>query len=411
MSQPVLDVAGLGKRYAEYGSELKRIANWFGARNPITRGHWALRDIAFSLRGGEALALIGPNGAGKSTLLKLITGTVRPTTGTVAVAGRVSAILELGLGFNPEFTGRQNVRQAGGLMGLSSGEIDRLMPEIEGFAEIDEFFDQPFRTFSSGMGARLMFALATAVRPEILIVDEVLSVGDAYFQHKIFSRIREFRNAGTSILLVTHSMADVRELCDRVLLLDKGKIAKEGPPDEVIDYYNALVATKELSKLTIQQRRQKSGWVMTRSGTFEAVVARIELLNPITGAAISTAAVGQSLRLDIDVAARGDIPELVLGIMVRDRTGHVVYGTNTWHARQVESDLKANEVVTYEILLGGHLGVGSYSLTVSVSSSDTHLVNNFEWSDNLIVFDVINGDRPFFIGTTALDANFRVRRS
>jgi lipopolysaccharide transport system ATP-binding protein len=177
MNQPVLHVDRVGKRYATYGSNLARFATWFGAKVHPLDEFWAARDISFSLRKGEALALIGQNGAGKSTLLKLITGTVRPTTGAVAVAGRVSAILELGLGFNPEFTGRQNIYQAGGLMGFSRERLTALMPEMEDFAELGEFFDKPLRVYSSGMQARLAFSLVTAVRPDVLIVEGLNELG------------------------------------------------------------------------------------------------------------------------------------------------------------------------------------------------------------------------------------------
>jgi lipopolysaccharide transport system ATP-binding protein len=175
MSDILLDVVHVGKRYTTYASNLQRFANWFGAGIKPSAEFWAVSDISFQVRRGESVALIGQNGAGKSSLLKLITGTVRPSTGSVAVAGSVSAILELGLGFNPEFTGRENAFHAGGLMGISQAELATLMPQIESFAEIGAFFDQPFRVYSSGMQARLAFALATARRPDLLIVDEVLS--------------------------------------------------------------------------------------------------------------------------------------------------------------------------------------------------------------------------------------------
>lgn len=411
MSRAVLVAAKLSKRYVEYGSELRRIATWFGASFQARREHWAVRDVSFNIKTGESLALIGQNGAGKSTLLKLITGTVRPSSGTVMVGGRVSAILELGLGFNPELTGRLNVHQAGGLMGMSGTEIGELMPEIEAFAEIGEFFDQPFRTYSSGMGARLMFALATAMRPEILIVDEVLSVGDAYFQHKSFNRIREFKRQGTSILLVTHSMHDVRELCDRVILLDKGMVLKDGTPDEVVDYYNALIADRENAKLTIEQRREKSGWLVSRSGTYEVRVVRMTLLDQATREEVAVARVGQNLLLMVEVNCVQAVPRLVLGIHFRDRTGHSVWGTNTWHTKQVVEALQAGERLVYEIDFACRLGPGSYSVSPALVSSDTHLDNNYDWTDNMLVFEVVNLDRPFFIGTSVIDAEFRIVRT
>lgn len=410
MSNVVLDVRNISKCYTSFRSNLSRYMRWFGVHVSPQQEYWAVKDVSFSLRTGEALALIGQNGAGKSTLLKLITGTVRPTTGNIAVLGRISAILELGLGFNPEFTGRQNVYLASGLMGLSTRQIDEIIPAIEDFSELGEFFDQPLRVYSSGMQARLAFSVATAVRPDVLIVDEVLSVGDSYFQHKSFDKIRKFKEEGTSILLVTHSMGDVRALCDRVILLDKGKILKDGPPDEVVDYYNALIAEKENARLSVEQKRQKNGWFVTRSGNFQAKIKSLVLLDEMTQEPVEIARVGQRLAVKLLATINEDIPRLVLGYMLRDRTGHVVWGTNTWHTEQVLNDLKKGEEVEFYMPFTCILGPGSYSFTYALTSSDTHLENNYEWVDNALVFDVINADKKYFIGTSWLDAVFQISR-
>lgn len=406
----VLNVENVGKRYASYRSNLHRFATWFGANINPTSEYWANTNITFSVEPGEAVALIGQNGAGKSTLLKMITGTVRPTTGTVDVKGRISAILELGLGFNPEFSGRDNVFHAGGLMGYSREELAELMPDIEAFAEIGEFFDQPLRIYSSGMQARVAFALATAKRPEVLIVDEVLSVGDSYFQHKSFDKIRQFKDEGTSIILVTHSLGDVRALCDRVILLDKGNILKDGFPDEVIDFYNAMIAARENANLTVEQKRDKDGWLLTRSGTFDVKVQDVQLLDTTTKKPINTTRVGQNLTIALTAVVEKPVERLVLGFMLRDRTGHVVWGTNTWHTQQALNELKVGEKILYQLPFTCTLGPGSYSVSISLSSSDTHLDNNYEWQDNSIVFDVLNTDKPVFIGSSWLDGTFEITR-
>ncbi|RCS23329.1 ABC transporter ATP-binding protein [Phyllobacterium salinisoli] len=406
----VLDISHVSKCYAAYRSNLQRFANWFGASIAPESEFWANRDISFQVKQGEALALIGQNGAGKSTLLKIITGTVRPTSGSVTVAGRISAILELGLGFNSEFTGRQNIYQAGGLMGFSQAELTELMPAIEDFAEIGEFFDQPTRVYSSGMQARLAFALATAKRPDVLIVDEVLSVGDSYFQHKSFDRIRQFKQEGTSIILVTHSLGDVRALCDRVILLDKGTVMKDGAPDEVVDYYNAMIAERENAKMTVEQKRNQNGWLNTRSGSFEVVIDSIMLLDAKTLDPVNTARVGQQLLLKLVAHSNQDIPRLVLGYMLRDRAGHVMWGTNTWHTKQVIENVTAGEKIEYDLPFTCTLGPGSYAFSPTLVSSDTHLENNYEWQDNALVFDVVNVDGTFFIGSSWLDAKFMISR-
>jgi lipopolysaccharide transport system ATP-binding protein len=405
-----LHVQNLGKSYRQWGSELRRIASWFVPSIAPREEHWVLKDVSFSIGPGEAVGIVGQNGAGKSTLLKLITGTTQPTQGQVQLRGRVAAILELGMGFSPDLTGRQNAYHSAGLMGYSQADIERTIPEIEAFAEVGEYFDQPVRTYSSGMQIRVAFSVATAFKPDLLIVDEALAVGDSYFQHKSFDRIRQFRNEGVSIMLVTHSMGDVRTLCDRVILLDKGNVLKDGQPDEVVDYYNALIAAKENAKLTVEQRREKNGWLLTKSGTGEARVKSLRLLNAVSGDDLAVVQVGQAVELRLEASIHADIPRLVLGYMIRDKQGHVVWGTNTWHTRQIQEGVKSGEIVVFKLPFTCTLGPGSYSVSPALVSSDTHLIDNYEWADNLLVFDVINVDRDTFIGSNWLDAQFSITR-
>ena len=406
-----IEVIGLGKAYRRWGGELRRFASWVVPSIRPREENWVLKDVSFKIGAGEAIGIIGQNGAGKSTLLKLITGTTQPTAGNIAVRGRVAAILELGMGFNGDLTGRENVIHSAGLMGYSRSQIDRAIPDIEAFAEIGAYFDQPMRTYSSGMQMRVAFSVATAFRPDLLIVDEALSVGDSYFQHKSFDRIRQFRDEGVSIIFVSHSLADVRTLCDRVILMDKGRVLKDGVPDEVVDYYNALIAEKENAKLSVDQRREKSGWLMTRSGSGEARVASLHLVDAATGAELAVANVGQRVELLLDVAVKHDLPRLVLGYMIRDKQGHIIWGSNTWHTGQIVEAPRAGETIRFRLPFTCTLGPGSYSVSPALVSSDTHLAGNYEWVDNLLVFEVINVDRAFFIGSSSLDARFAIERT
>lgn len=406
-----LQVEGVGKAYRVWGSEWLRAASWFGLPAQPREEHWVLRDVSFRIEPGEAIAVIGQNGAGKSTLLKIITGTAQPTEGRVTRTGRVAAILELGMGFNPDLTGRQNAFHSAGLMGYTQEQVAAAMPAIEEFAEVGEYFDEPVRTYSSGMQVRVAFAVATAFKPDLLIVDEALAVGDSYFQHKSFDRMRKFREEGVSIMLVSHNMGDVKTLCDRVILLEKGTVLRDGAPDEVIDFYNALIARKENEKLTVEQRRDKDGWVMTRSGNRMAIVRSLRLVDAHTGQEVSLATVGQKLRLVLEAEVHAELPQLVLGFMLRDKQGHVVWGSNTWHTDQVQRNLRVGEVVTYSLDFTCTLGPGSYSVSPALVSTDTHLSDNFEWVDNLVVFEVMNMGQPMFIGTNWLDASFSVARN
>ena len=406
-----LHVQGLGKSYRQWGGELRRVASWFVPSIIPREEHWVLRDVSFSIGPGETVGVVGQNGAGKSTLLKLITGTTQPTQGQVHLRGRVAAILELGMGFNPDLTGRQNACHSAGLMGYSQIEVERAMPEIEAFAEVGEYFDQPIRTYSSGMQMRVAFSVATAFKPDLLIVDEALSVGDSYFQHKSFDRIRQFRAEGVSIMLVTHSMGDVRTLCDRVILLDKGRVLKDGQPDEVVDYYNALIAAKENALLTLEQRRDKAGWLLTRSGTGEAQITSIMLHDAATGEELAVAQIGQQVQLQLKATAVKDLPQLVVGLLIRDKQGHIIWGSNTWHTHQVQMNVKSGETMVFKLPFTCTLGQGSYSVSAALHSTDSHLTDSYAWVDNLLVFDVINTDQDMFVGSSWLDARFIVSRA
>ena len=241
-------VTNLGKAYKRYASQWDRFAEWIlPDASPRHELKWILQDINFVINPGEAVGIIGMNGAGKSTLLKMITGTTQPTTGSVHVGGRLAALLELGMGFHPDFTGRQNVYTAGQLLGIAVEEISALMPEIEAFAEIGEYIDQPVRVYSSGMQVRLAFAVATAKRPDILIVDEALSVGDLAFQAKCMCRMNCFMEAGVTVLFVSHSLNTVRQFCQRAIYLKNGQIAASGPADEVCDLFQNDAALGSVS--------------------------------------------------------------------------------------------------------------------------------------------------------------------
>jgi lipopolysaccharide transport system ATP-binding protein len=391
----LLSVQNVGKAFRTYSSEWHRFARWFGLPMKPAEETWVLRHINFDIQVGEAIGLIGQNGAGKSTLLKMITGTMRPTEGQLQVNGRIAAILELGMGFNPDLSGRQNVRHAAGLMGFTAEQINEAMPDIEAFAEIGDYFDEPVRIYSSGMQMRVAFSVATAWRPETLIVDEALSVGDTYFQHKSFDRIRKFREQGTSLIIVSHDRNAIQTLCDRAILLEKGSAVKDGTPEEVFDFYNALIAEKENS--TVEVKRLEDGKTQTTSGTGEATVEQIVLYNS-KGDAAEYVGVGESVELHVRVKVHRPVDGLVLGYGIKDRLGQVMYGTNTWHTKQVLHDPKQGDEFLFIIAFPANFGVGSYSVQTALVDRDTHLTANYEWRDMALVFSVINIDKTHFAG-------------
>lgn len=403
-----IHVNHLGKAYKQYFTRWSRLVEWLLPFSGVHhKSNWILRDINFTVQPGEAVGIVGINGAGKSTLLKLITGTAQPTTGRVAITGSVAALLELGMGFHPDFTGRQNVYMTGQLLGLSAGEITGLLPQIEAFAEIGDYFDQPLRVYSSGMQVRLAFSVATARRPDILIVDEALSVGDAYFQHKSFARIREFRDAGTTLLIVSHDRQAIQSLCSRVILLDGGRVLKEGEPEPVLDYYNALLAARQ--NQMVRQSEHEDGRVQTISGTAEARIDEIGLYNA-NGEKVKSVRVGERVELRVHVVINADLPELVFGYQIRDRLGHVVYGTNTYYLDASLARLRRGERITYSLTFNANLGAESYSISSALHASNSHVIANYEWRDLSVVFNVVNIDCPAFVGTAWLPPHLECSR-
>lgn len=403
-----ITVTNLGKAYKQYPTRWSRLLEWLVPfSKPRHQLNWILQDINFIVNPGEAVGIVGINGAGKSTLLKMIAGTTKPTTGSIDISGRVAALLELGIGFHPDFTGRQNIFMAGQLLGMGAEEITCLMPEIEAFAEIGDYIDQPVRVYSSGMQMRAAFSVAIARRPDVLIVDEALSVGDVYFQHKCFDRIREFRKQGTTLLIVSHDKGAIQTICDRAILLDAGRIAKQGEPEAVMDYYNAMIAQKENSK--IEQIILDTGKVQTISGTGEAEIESAVILNS-NGEPVEVVTVGESITLKITAIANTKIPELVLGYLIKDRLGQPVFGTNTHHLGMPLKQMKAGERVTYKFSFPANMGEGSYSVTLALHSSDSHLETNYVWKDREMFFNIVNINHPCFTGVAWLPPQWESQR-
>ena len=403
-----VQVSGLGKAYKQYSSRWSRLAEWIvpgvSARHAL---RWVLQDVSFAIEAGQSLGIVGLNGAGKSTLLKMIAGLTQPSVGSVQIGGDVAALLELGMGFHPGFTGRQNVMMAGQLRGLTAAEVNELMPAIEAFAEIGDYIDQPFRVYSSGMQMRLAFSVATARRPDVLIVDEALSVGDSYFQHKSFARIREFREQGTTLLVVSHDRYAIQTLCDRALLLHGGRQVHFGPPQEVLDIYHAMLG--EIDFARIRQEKLESGHLRVVSGTGDAEVLDVSLLDE-RGQPSEAIDAGARAELMVRVRVNRDFENVVLGFLIKDKLGQAVYGINTLRLGIPISSLAEGDVFTARVGFDMNLGKGSYSISTAVTGGDSHLAENAEWRDHALVFHVLNRKFPDFVGTTLLQPHVTIHR-
>lgn len=384
-------VENLGKAYKVYPSKLERLKEWLIPFSQSRhQNHWVLQDLNFEVKPGEAVGIIGINGAGKSTLLKMITGTTQPTTGSVNISGRVAALLELGMGFHPDFTGRQNVFMAGQLLGYKKSEIEALMPEIESFAEIGEYIDQPVRVYSSGMQMRLAFSVATAQRPDVLIVDEALAVGDIFFQQKCYQRINQYIDKGTTLLFVSHSAELIFSLCDRAILLDNGKVIQDGDPKTVIDYFQSQQLLEKKQSKDIQKGKTLSKPAL--DGSFEDGVEISNIKMLVDGNETSTLVSRQRASLDFAIVFKQDIRQPHIGFQIRNARGEPVFMTNT-HSMQTKVSSVTNKTRMHiSFIFDCMMAPGEYTFTIGVADnavSDKGFEKQLARLQNVSAFTVI----------------------
>jgi lipopolysaccharide transport system ATP-binding protein len=371
-----------------------------GLRRTLSQNFQALDGISFEVARGECVGIIGLNGAGKSTLLQIVAGTLTPSAGRVLTRGRIAALLELGSGFHGEFTGRENVYLNATILGLTPQEIDRRMEAIAAFAEIGDFIDKPLKTYSSGMVVRLAFSVLTQVAPDILIVDEALSVGDIYFQHKSMRHMRELRDRGVSMLFVSHTGEIIKTLCDRAILLHKGRLVLDGDPSTVVDHYHGMLAEKKAdeSVRALSASRERS---LVRSGTRQAEFVEVELLNA-GGRPQRAFRVGEPAVLRCLVRVREKLSNPTFGFIIRDRFGNSVFGTNTFIHELPPVYPEAGEHLEVRFELPLNLGYGHYSVSVSAHAGATHYEGNYDWIDQILVFQILPDEKHKFVGTAAL---------
>jgi lipopolysaccharide transport system ATP-binding protein len=400
-------VHNVGKKYKRYKNQWARLAEIVTRKKYVMHEErWALRGVSFSVHSGEAVGIVGQNGAGKSTLLKILTGTTKPTEGEIQIEGRVAALLELGMGFHTEFTGRENAIMTCKMSGLNNEQIRLTMPDIVGFSELGDYIDQPLRVYSSGMQMRLAFSATTALRPDILIVDEALAVGDAYFQHKCINRIRDYKNQGTTLLFVSHDPNAIKTLCNRAILFEGGVLLRDGASEYVLDYYNAMIAQKSKNE-EIRQIENEFGRTSTRSGKGEAFIQRVEMIDKQNK--LSRAfRVGDKAQIKVCVSFNSHIEDPTVGIAIRDRLGNDVFGTNTYHLKANQGKFYPDDIIEVNFKLKLNLGYGNYSLCAAVHSNDTHLEDNYDWWDQALVFQVIPDNSHRFIGTSALPVDVEI---
>ncbi len=399
----MLAIQGVSKVYRLFdkpSDRLKQLAPFF-ATPP--KEFWALRDITFEVGRGEIVSLIGPNGCGKSTLLQIVSGILQPTTGRIVTRGRLAALLELGAGFNPEFTGRENVFLNGEILGFSPAEIARMLPGIEEFAGIGPFIDRPVKEYSSGMYVRLAFATAIHVDPEILIVDEALAVGDAIFANRCIRKFEELKDKGVTILFVSHDLGLVKQLSHRAVFLLNGEIQAIGSPKDVIDRYIGMVLERQKSDREKSERasRLRSSF---RHGDGSSEVLDVQLLDD-EGRSSLVFLSGREMSIRVRTRYHLRTVEPMVGVLIRTRIGIDVYGTNTRVEKFDTGIVEPGEEVEVTFRFTCNLTPQQYTLTVATQNSDG---SSHDWLDDVLSFDVVSERQAAGLVDLQAQINWRV---
>ena len=412
MPSPVVEFRDVSKSYPIYSSPSDRLKE-LACLNRVSfhRDFWAVRDITFQIQQSEMFCIIGENGSGKSTLLQMVAGILHPSSGHVSVRGRVAALLELGSGFNPEFTGRDNVYVNAAILGLSKKEITAKFEQIEAFAEIGDFIDQPVKTYSSGMAVRLAFSVAIHVDPEILLVDEALAVGDIYFHQRCMRKVHELREKGVTILFVSHSMGDVKSLGDRALWLENGRIRDMGNTDRVVTQYLAAMFEKDSAYLTtLHKEAQRIAHapveapeivdtlpnVDHRFGDGRAEVIGIAIRN-LGGQNVHLLEPLSAIIVRISVRALEDITLPIVGFIMRNHIGLDFAGTNTAREDFELPPMTAGDIFTVDFHLQiPELYPSTFSFSPAIADGTLHAYTTCDWVDNAIVLQMSPADGEIY---------------
>ena len=383
---PAIRVSGLSKMYKVYAKPADLLRE-IVTRRPRHKEFWALRDVSFEVARGEIVGVIGRNGAGKSTLLKILAGTLDRTAGDVDVNGRISAILELGTGFNGDYTGRENIYMGGVCLGMSRSEIDRKLQEIIDFSELSAVIDQPFKTYSSGMQARLTFSVAMSVEPEIFIIDEALAAGDALFQEKCFRRIKSIVDSGATVFFVSHSVGLIRELCTRAILMNNGCIIADSTPRNTIYAYEKLLEEERAG------RSVALGPPEADTSELAAVMLDIAVVDD-NGRKVTNLFWSEDYIVSVRCICHRDIPELCIGFRVITAYDESIYATNTEMCGGAIS-AKAGEIIEARFRFKNRLGPGQYKFGCGVRERNGDRSDLIHFIVDAFPFCVFGGGHHF----------------
>lgn len=391
----MIRIEHISKSFRLYSSPSDRLKEIL-LRRSFHTDHQALNDISFYVRNGETLGIIGPNGAGKSTLLKILLGVYLPDNGTVEIDGKITGLLELGTGFNPEMTGLENIYMNGTLLGMTREELRSREQSIVAFSELGYFIKEPLKTYSSGMAMRLAFSIAIHADPRCFVVDEALSVGDAHFQQKCMGRIRQFRQNGGSIIFVSHDLNAVKMLCDSAILLHEGNVINRGTPEKIVNDYNYLLAQMNESGKVDLTRDDASG----SYGNYKACITGVTIKGEESGGDVVSS--GERVAISVEVQASENLDETTVGIIIRNKYGLDIYGTNTFHyGKDLQLDSGKKRTVTFCMNL--NIAPGKYSIAAALHTTDTHEENCMHWLDGACDFEVAGIKGAPYIGCCRLE--------
>lgn len=395
-------VQNVSKLYKLYNKPSDRLWELLPLRKKRHSEFWALKSVSISVDAGEILGVVGPNGSGKSTLLQIASGILQPTVGRVAVEGRIAALLELGAGFNPEFSGRENVFLNGEIMGLSRRETERIFPRVEAFAEIGDFIDRPVKEYSSGMYVRLAFATAIHVEPEILIVDEALAVGDAIFANRCLHKLEELKERKTTILFVSHDLGLVKRLCNRAVLMVKGEVACEGKPGEVINRYIGLVHDR--NALGPQPSELAGNY---RHGDRTSSITRVRLIDS-EGRETQTVRSGESATVELQARFDQASVRPMAGMLIRNRLGIEVFGTNTRLEGIDLGEFGPGDTLTVRFQFVCFLTRQEYTLTVATQHANGA---SQDWLDDTLQFTVVDEKDTAGLASLRTEVSWGIERA
>ncbi|GHV55532.1 ABC transporter [Synergistales bacterium] len=392
----MIEFAGVSKKFKLYPTPADRLREIM-FRRPRHSVYQALRGVSFKVRDGETMGIIGPNGAGKSTVLKILMGIMLPDAGAVSLSGRVTGLLELGTGFNPEMSGVQNIFMNGLLLGMSRSELETKKEAIIDFSELGDFIGEPIKTYSSGMVMRLAFSVAIHASPSCFVVDEALSVGDAHFSQKCMKAIREFRGAGGSIIFVSHDLNAVKMLCDQAILLDKGSVIACGSPEIVVNSYNHLVALMDDSE---GRMKLESAGKVTSYGNMDMVIESVTVRGADSNSDVVSS--GEAVDIAVNFRSQTENDDITVGILIRDRFGQDIFGTNTFH-HKLPVRVRSGGRYRCVFSLPMNIGPGKYSVTAALHMEESHASGCFNWRDGAADFTVAGVKGPLFAGAARLD--------